>query len=78
MVDTVCPRAGYRHISFHSRDCVEPLRSTDEERDVCMLVCKHLTYKYIGVPYPIPRKIPYVPYRPIKVTPISKFQFETQ
>jgi len=24
MVDTGCPRAGYRHIAFHSRSCVEP------------------------------------------------------
>jgi hypothetical protein len=45
MVDTVCPRVGYRRIAFHIRVCVEPLRSEEEERDVCMLVCKHLTYK---------------------------------
>jgi hypothetical protein len=33
MVDTGCPRAGYRHIAFHSRGCVEPQRSGREERD---------------------------------------------
>ena len=78
MVDTVCPRVGYRRIAFHIRVCVEPLRSEEEERDVCMLVCKHLTYKYIGVPYPILWKILYVPYRPTKVTPHSKFPLVTQ
>jgi hypothetical protein len=77
-VDTVCPWAGYRRIAFHSRGCVEPLRSEEEERVVRMLVCKHLTYKYIGVPYPIPWKIPYVPYKPTKVTPLSKFPLVTQ
>ena len=54
MVDTMCPQAGYRHIAFHSRGCVEPLRSEEEERAVRMLVCKHLTYRYIYVPYLIP------------------------
>jgi hypothetical protein len=43
-----------------------------------LLVCKHVTYKYIGVPYPIPWKIPYVPYRPNKVIPLSKFPLVTQ
>ena len=37
MVDTWCPRAGYRHISFHSRNCVETQRSEGEERAVCMI-----------------------------------------
>jgi hypothetical protein len=59
MVDTVCPRAGYRRRAFHSRGCVEPLRSEEEERTVRMLVCTHVTYNYIGVPNPIPWKIPY-------------------
>jgi hypothetical protein len=27
----VCPRAGFRRIAFHSRGCVEPLRSEEEE-----------------------------------------------
>jgi hypothetical protein len=40
MVDTVCPLTGYRCIAFHSSGCVEPLRSEEEERAVCMLVCK--------------------------------------
>jgi len=36
MVDTGCPRTGYRHIAFHSRDCVEPQRSGREERTACV------------------------------------------
>jgi hypothetical protein len=78
MVDTVCPRAGYRRIAFHSRGCVEPLWSGEEERSVRMLVCTHVSYKHIGVPNPIPWKIPYVPYRPTKVNPLSKFPLVTK
>ena len=35
----MCPQAGYRHIAFHSRGCVEPLRSEEEERALRVLVC---------------------------------------
>jgi hypothetical protein len=38
MVDTVCPRAGYRRIAFHSSGCVETVRSEEEKRAVRMLV----------------------------------------
>ena len=60
MVDTMCPQAGYRHIAFHSRGCVEPLRSEEEERAVRVLLCKHLTYRYI-CPISDPMKIPICP-----------------
>jgi hypothetical protein len=46
MVDTGCPRAGYRHIAFHSLGCVEPLRSKGEERAARVLVFEHATYIY--------------------------------
>jgi hypothetical protein len=41
MVDTGCPRVGYRHIAFHSRGCVEPQRSGREERAARVLVWRH-------------------------------------
>jgi hypothetical protein len=61
MVDTVCPRAGYRHISFHNRGCVEPLRSEEEERAVRMLVCRHLTYEIYSCPVSDPVEDPLCP-----------------
>ena len=47
MVDTGCPRAGYRNIAFHSRGCVEPQRSGREERAARVLVWRYIIYRHI-------------------------------
>jgi hypothetical protein len=42
MVDTGCPRAGYRHIVFHGSGFVEPQRSGREERAALVLVWRYI------------------------------------
>ena len=59
MVDTGCPRAGYRHIAFHSRGCVEPQRSGGEERAARVLVWRHVIQRYIIENTDFPTQFPY-------------------